>query len=296
MDWILSQLKRLGGHHRDHDEQMHLFYLLFVILLAVQAAMDLIQRGQRFAFDNTEDLSHAVMLGAHLLILAWLFRRRLLPPVAFALLLLAGWSLTRRLPDAPLHSYLAVYIALVVFLLRDDGAERSLALGSLRWICAIGWIGFGLQKLLHGFYFDGQYLAWQISTNRDSHLLLGNLVDARSLQQLDGFRGAAGTGPYSPYGTLLTVASNAVWALEILVGLGLIYWKSRPTALIVGFGLLLATALCYRDIYQSLLLFNLLLLFASPGYHRGGAALIIFSCVAILAGAMGFVPALAGAP
>jgi len=293
MDWILSQLKHLGGHHhRDHDEQMHLFHLVFVIQLAVQSSLVLIHRGQQFSFADSANLSAAVLLGAYIVILLWLFRGRMLAPVAFALLLLTLWSLLRSLPDAPMAPFLAVYVTSVVFLVRDDGAERSLGMGSLRWICAMGWIWFGLQKLLHGHYFDGQYLAWQIATNPDSHLLFSRLVDARALQELSILQGAVDSGPYSDFGLRMNIASNGVWILQILVGMGLIYWKTRPTAVIVGFVLLLASVIGYGEVFSGLLLFNLLLLYASPAYHRAGVVVIIFTYAAILAGALGVIPQL----
>ena len=67
-------------------------------------------------------------------------------------------------PGTANHLYLSMYcLALLSALDARDGREGTLLLQALRWLTAIVFAATGLQKLLYGTYFRGQFLAFVIA-------------------------------------------------------------------------------------------------------------------------------------
>ena len=66
-------------------------------------------------------------------------------------------------PQTGNHSYLELWVLfLLVFVGRSSRDEGFVLLATLRWMVAIMVFYTGLQKVLHGTYFDAQFLAFQI--------------------------------------------------------------------------------------------------------------------------------------
>jgi hypothetical protein len=118
-------------------------------------------------------------------------------------------------PFAGNHRYLELVFALLFTLLDDSNVEeRQLMLRSLRWIVVVVLFYSGLQKALHGYYFQGQFLAYALGreTFRSG---LEPLLSSAEFVRLTGCGGEVGDGPYLVSSPLFLAVSNLVWIAEI---------------------------------------------------------------------------------
>jgi hypothetical protein len=90
-------------------------------------------------------------------------------------------------------------------------------------------VSSGLQKLVNGYWFRGQFLAWSLW--RDSfRLALAPLLPADELARLVALGASPGEGPYFLRSPFMLGASNAVWFGEIALGLLLVPRVTRAWA------------------------------------------------------------------
>jgi len=202
--------------------------------------------------------------------------RRLMRPVAGVL---AAVQCVRFALDFPAVSnhYLVECLSVLVFaavdLERVD--ERELCLGGLRWLVLLVLFASGLQKVLHGEYFHGQYLAYMVANTDRFADFLRPVIPRGELSRLQSLRGAidhlrftadglAGPppGPYRVDSALFVAVSNSVWLAEMLVPLGLLWSRTRPFAFVAAL-LLMAGILgsSYEVLFDTLFI-NLVFLFA----------------------------------
>ena len=84
--------------------------------------------------------------------------------------LLQAWYVWTYFPLTGNHRYLEMVLAGLFALLDDRKAtERRLLLRSLQWIFVVVLFYGGLQKLVHGYYFHGQFLSyslWRVRTTK----------------------------------------------------------------------------------------------------------------------------------
>ena len=208
--------------------------------------------------------------------------RRLLRPAALVLALVECARFALAYPDVSNHyliECLAVTIFAVVDLDREE--EQGLCLQLLAWLVVLVLFASGLQKVLHGAYFKGQYLAYMIANTdrfRDFFRPLLSAADLAHLQSLAGatehLRFANGhalgpmPGPYLVHSLLFIAISNAVWLGELTVAIGLLVRKTRPAALVCGLLLLAGILASSHEVFFDTLFVNLLLLFARSDLNR----------------------------
>lgn len=163
----------------------------------------------------------------------------------------------------------------------DDADEARLFLGFARATIVIVLFWSGLQKLLHGCYAEGQFLAVSVAANpyfaAPFRWIAGAEVE-RLEALLPLIRGA---GPFRFEPTWLVVGSNAVWILEMALPLALL-WPALRRIAILGTLLLLA---CIESAARELVfgvLFGAGVLLFTAGRRFERLLPVLVACVAAL--------------
>jgi hypothetical protein len=133
----------------------------------------------------------------------------------------------------------------------------------------------GVQKLLHGAYFHGQYLSYMVGSTERFRWFFAPMLPAGEVARLQSLSAAvqqiqfeAGRpiaplpGPFRVDSLWLVAVSNAVWLGEVALAFGLLWRRVRPLAL-AGSVLLMAGILASSwEFFFDTLFINLILLFA----------------------------------
>lgn len=172
---------------------------------------------------------------------------RFAAPVGAAALLC---SMVIFFPNLANHTFFLL-IALSPFVLWNVADEREsvLALGTLRWAAAIVLFSSGLQKVLYGTYFHGEFLAFQIAHGERFARALALLIPAEEMARLKALGGAAGAlggaegfrayvtapptlgaGPYRLETPGALAAVNFVWVFELVAPVLLVWRRTRAWA------------------------------------------------------------------
>jgi len=192
-------------------------------------------------------------------------RRRRLIFAAFAAL--QAWYVWDNFPFTGNHRYLElIFAGLFATLDPDEEEEGRLLLASLQWLVIVVVVYSGLQKLVHGHYFRGQYLAYSL-WRETFRAALAPLLPAGELARLRSYTGAVGDGPYVVSGPLFVVVSNAVWVVEIALGALLAWRRSRPFAWVATLLFIAGTELVARE-----LMFGVEFAFGTLLFARGDVA------------------------
>jgi hypothetical protein len=213
-------------------------------------------------------------LGAAVLVGRW--RRQ----AFLGLALVVGSLLTIVFPGGGNHEYLEFLLCLLCAALDPDVSEERLLLrDSVRWMTVVILFWAGVQKLVHGFYFDGEYLAYSVS--RETYASVFSwLLPADELARLAALDGSAGTGPYATRDGLFLAVSNATYILEIALAPLLLFRATRRVALVLVLLLLLGIESAAREMFFFFVQLNMLLLFLDGDLNRR----LIGPIAAVLAG------------
>ncbi len=195
-------------------------------------------------------------------------RAHLAPRLGFAAVLVqVAW----RFPFTANHLFLElVCLALLSVVSRGSRREdEALALAGLRWATAIVLFHTGLQKLLYGHYFRGDFLALMIGSQERFARVFAWLLSTDEVARLaDLDRKATGAGPYRVQHAGFVLASNAVWLAELFLPALLIVRRTRVWGALGGLALMLSIQVAALELGFALLFVNLLLLFL-PGRWGG---------------------------
>lgn len=175
---------------------------------------------------------------------------------------LQAWYVWSLFPLGGNHRYLELTLALLFTVLDDrDEEERRLLLRAVRWTVVVVLFWSGAQKLAHGYYFRGQFLAYSLW--RESFaLLLEPLLSAEEATRLAAYGDHAGEGPFLVSSPAFLFLSNAVWALEMSLALLLVPRSTRRFAWITAFGFVLVTEVVARELMFGIEFACAILLFA----------------------------------
>ncbi len=171
------------------------------------------------------------------------------------------------LPFTPNHVFLSAILTSVVVAFDDEDADEGrAAIGVLRWIAVVIFVWAGVQKLLHGLYFRGEFLAWMIAHGVDRWSTFFSLVvPADEIARLEALpRFVPGSGPYRVASPLFVALSNSVWLGEIAIGIAALFRRTRVVAGIAAIALVFAIQSAPRE-FMFALLYTSLLLFMLPG-------------------------------
>jgi hypothetical protein len=141
-----------------------------------------------------------------------------------------------------------------------------MVLAGLRWLTVLVLFHTGLQKLLYGHYWRGDFLAFMVGRGERFADLFRWILPPAEIARLashDPFR--EGAGPYRVSEPLFVAASNLVWIAEVALPAGLILRRTRAAAAFAALAFVLVIQLGAREMGFALLFGNLLLLFAPAG-------------------------------
>jgi hypothetical protein len=188
---------------------------------------------------------------------------------AFALVALAhGTVIAREFPAAGNHAYLELLLCgLCTLIDPDEPDERRLFLRTVRYLVVLVFVYSGIQKAVHGYYFDGQFLAHSLwmETFRP---VLALLMPADEYARLAAFSREVGDGPYAVRSTFFLLVSNGVWIVEILLGVLLVVRRTRTLAVFAAIAFVAAIEVAAREVFFGFIYTNSLLLFLPGDVHH----------------------------
>jgi hypothetical protein len=200
--------------------------------------------------------------------------------------LIVGFAIVRWFPNVANHTFL-LFLALFTLSFWDwrAEAERTLALATLRWIAALVLFATGLQKVLHGTYFHGEFLAFHVAHGERFASLFAWVLPAEELARLkelgaaagalgpaEGFRAfdtappAPGSGPYLFASVPALAMSNLVWVFELVAPALLLWRRTRAVAAIAVIAFLAAVESGAYEIMFGVLFVNVMLLFCRANW------------------------------
>jgi hypothetical protein len=199
-------------------------------------------------------------------------------------------QLALTFPLTPNHWFLELYAVALLALVGRSGRDATLALCALRWLTALVLFHTGLQKLLYGHYFAGDFLAFMVGRGDRFAALFQWLLPAAEVARLQAYEPLhEGAGPYRVAQPLFVALSNAVWLAELALPAGLLWRRTRTAAAALALAFVLALQLGARELGFALLFASLLLLFAPLGWARRAAPLLL-AVLALALGAVAFAP------
>lgn len=208
-------------------------------------------------------------------------------------LLLALSMVVATFPRTGNHLYLVAFVLTLCVRLEFSGPQmRDLLARSLRWVLVVVLFYSGLQKLAHGFYLDGQMLAY-LGDRPGYAGLIELLTPAAEAQRIASLSRLGGGGPFSTDAPLLLLASNLTYVGEMGLPLLLLHPKTRRPAVVTTFGLILAIEIFAREVFFGLWFTALLLLFAKPTTYRRAFYAIAVLDVAMVLVRLGVFPEVA---
>lgn len=204
-------------------------------------------------------------------------------PIVFAQLV---WTFPHAANHTGLAFVLLGFCALFDPASRED--ERAM-LQSLRWIAALVFIWAGLQKVLHGTYFRGEFLAWLVAQGTDRWaFVFGFLIGPEELARLGSYAAhPVYSGPYRVASPLFVAASNSVWIMELALGIGLLVHRARHVCGLLAIGVVLAIQTAPREFMFALLYTNMLLLCVRGGFNERLKWFFLALYAALLAALLG---------
>ena len=189
-----------------------------------------------------------------------------------ALLGLLAIQLYRTIASFPLtanHVFLQLFL-LIMIVSCDFGEEeeQGLFLRSARWLFIIVFIYSGVQKLVHGYYFQGEFFAYHLG--RESFALgLAPFMSPEELQRFTvEFTGRVGDGPYRFESLAMVALSNLAYVAEIAIPPLWLMRRTRYFGVLAAAGFLAITGLMAREFHFGLLFANGLLLFLPSDFNR----------------------------
>jgi hypothetical protein len=172
----------------------------------------------------------------------------------------------------------------------DEDADRRDVLRTARWIAVAVMFWAGTQKLLWGFYFGGEFLAWRVAVDPGFAEVFRFLMPQAEWQRLLALESVEGAGPYRVDSLLFVLVSNASWLAEWAIAGGLLVARTRTLAAVAGLLFLVCVELAARELFFGGLLAFLLLLFEGRLAAVRSLWLFVPAYAYLFAMAVGWVP------
>lgn len=131
--------------------------------------------------------------------------------------------------------------------------ERRMLANYCVWLVVLVFIGTGLQKLFHGTYFVGSFLASQADKERFAWFLR-LVAPTGDVHKLSSAAATMSPGPYFLRSPLGILASNSIYLAEITCGVLLFSRKGRRFGVLLAFLLVVAIEVVTREVMFGLLL------------------------------------------
>ncbi len=198
-----------------------------------------------------------------------------------------------QFPFTANHQYLELGILALGTLFNDRKAgEAQLLLQSCRWLVVAVFFWAGLQKALHGYYFQGEFLSYAITQEPRFAQIFSRLLPSEEFIRLQSFGRPAplGAGPFRAESWPLLLLSNLTYLMEIGVALGLLVRRIRQPALWTGLMLIVAIEVAAREVLFGALYIGLILLFAPRALNWSLFPVFVCLYSYLLAAGFGWVP------
>jgi hypothetical protein len=174
----------------------------------------------------------------------------------------------RFFPATGNHRYLELILCALAALLDPRAeADRVPYLASLRGLVVVVLFYSGVQKLVHGYYFQGLYLAYAL-VEEHFRPIVSWLLPAAETARLSALQPAVGSGPYLTGAPLLVAASNAVYLTEITLAGLLLVPRARPLAVPLVMAFLVAVESAAREAFFGTLFVSGAMLFRPGATNR----------------------------
>jgi hypothetical protein len=173
-------------------------------------------------------------------------------------------------PDADDALYLEVACLTLLGLLdADDAEDGALLRSALCWMGVLVLFHSGLQRLLYGYYFEGEALLTGIATldplSRSLQWMLAPGEVAKLMQLKVAMQGA---GPFRTASTSFVAVSNALWAMPLLLAALIALRRTRTLAALAAIAFVLLLGTWALEIMTGMLLAQLLLLCVPGEWNR----------------------------
>lgn len=172
------------------------------------------------------------------------------------------------------HQYMAALFLWLILLADDErfslaegavsAARTGLVVSSLqsvRWIVLVGLAWAGVMKIVSGYWFGGEYLAYRIAIDPHFAWAFGPMLGEGEIAELVSLGNRVGAGPFRTDSITLALISNLTWVAEILLPIGLLFAWSRRAAVFLSLGLMFAIQMGAREIFFAGMMVGGLLLF-----------------------------------
>ena len=211
--------------------------------------------------------------------------------LAFAVLAVSHAGLVwREFPSTGNHAYLEVlFCALAAFLRTSDPVEARVFVRAVRWMVVIIFFYSGLQKLLHGFWVHGQYLAFSLDS-AGFRPLLRRLLSPAEYTRLAALGGLPGDGSYRVTSWPLLVVSNGTWLAEMALAPLLVWRRTRLVAAVVGLLLLTGIEVGAREVFFGLIFVDAALCFLPVRLHQRAVPVVAAVLLALTLSRFGLLP------
>jgi hypothetical protein len=170
--------------------------------------------------------------------------------------------------------------------------EKRLVLAALRWVVLIVLFSAGLQKVLYGYYFGGEFLAMAVAVDPRFGGLFALLVPGDELVRLTSLQIAPSAGPYRVDSPLFVLASNLTYLAELALPILLVIRRTRPLAVAATIAFIVLIELGPRELFFGAIMINLTLLFAHGDLNRKVLPAFVFLYLLLIAMIYGVVPSL----
>ena len=189
------------------------------------------------------------------------------------------------------HHYLAALIVSLAAIVRlDEVAPARVLESGIRWILAVVLVAAGVQKVLHGEYFAGEFLASMVSERAGFAAAFQWWIPADELARLRLLEQVAGAGPYRVESVTFSIISNLAYLGELATGLGLLVHRLRSAACLAAIALVVAIESAAHELFFGGLVIALLLsLLRRDVLHRMLPAFVLFYAY-LLAMVIGVLP------
>lgn len=254
-----------GTYCRDLREQLTLFSRFLLFHLAI--------KGLHAALSPGRPVDYGVACGFVICLLLSLRRRSLQLAIWCALPVLCV-RLASFFPSTANLSgleFLSLLFLSIAHLEKPD--DQQILSSALRFLVIWAMFFSGLQKVLHGTYFNGAYLGMLIA-NQGRFVLPFYFVMPED--ELNAIVDGPVTGPYEIHSPIVLLFSNLVYILEILAAVLLAIPRFRNVGVVLTAALLVAIEVAAREYMFGVMVINLLCLFLDEKWSRRG---MIFSVV-----------------
>ena len=261
--WAERILSRLDGDDPGTETpKIRAFQLILALVICTEYWTKALARWSELDLEDSAALVAVTLLSGMVIEGRW---RR----AAFAgFTVLQAWYVWSLFPHTGNHRYLElVFAGLLTWLDDEQAEERRLLLRSLRWTLIIVLFFAGVQKLVHGYYLGGQFLAYSLGQDT-FRLALQPLLPPAEVERLTSYDGWVGDGPYLVSSPLFLAVSNAVWISEIALGALLFSRTSRSFACAAACVLIAATQFVARELMFGVEFASATLLFARTDLLR----------------------------